>query len=216
MKKTIYNKYDKARIGDLPRVLFEGRIVVVLTEREAEKAVRYLLSQTILGIDTETRPSFKKGNANPVALLQVSSHEVCFLFRLNQLGLSPSVQRLLEDTTVPKIGLSLRDDLNSLHKLGEFKDGYFIDLQDHVREIGIEDMSLQKLYANFFGQRISKRERLSNWESDVLMDKQKTYAATDAWACILLYEELMRLEQSGDYELIIITNNVQADTTPQG
>ncbi|MBR3079069.1 MAG: 3'-5' exonuclease domain-containing protein 2 [Prevotella sp.] len=216
MKKTIYNKYDKARIGDLPRVLFEGRIVVVLTEREAEKAVRYLLSQTILGIDTETRPSFKKGNANPVALLQVSSHEVCFLFRLNQLGLSPSVQRLLEDTTVPKIGLSLRDDLNSLHKLGEFKDGYFIDLQDHVREIGIEDMSLQKLYANFFGQRISKRERLSNWESDVLMDKQKTYAATDAWACILLYEELMRLEQSGDYELIIITDNVQADTTPQG
>ena len=216
MKKTIYNKYDKARIGDLPRVLFEGRIVVVLTEREAEKAVRYLLSQTILGIDPETRPSFKKGNANPVALLQVSSHEVCFLFRLNQLGLSPSVQRLLEDTTVPKIGLSLRDDLNSLHKLGEFKDGYFIDLQDHVREIGIEDMSLQKLYANFFGQRISKRERLSNWESDVLMDKQKTYAATDAWACILLYEELMRLEQSGDYELIIITDNVQADTTPQG
>lgn len=216
MKKTIYNKYDKARIGDLPRVLFEGRIVVVLTEREAEKAVRYLLSQTILGIDTETRPSFKKGNANPVALLQVSSHEVCFLFRLNQLGLSPSVQRLLEDTTVPKIGLSLRDDLNSLHKLGEFKDGYFIDLQDHVREIGIEDMSLQKLYANFFGQRISKRDRLSNWESDVLMDKQKTYAATDAWACILLYEELMRLEQSGDYELIIITDNVQADTTPQG
>lgn len=216
MKKTIYNKYDKARIGDLPRVLFEGRIVVVLTEREAEKAVRYLLSQTILGIDTETRPSFKKGNANPVALLQVSSHEVCFLFRLNQLGLSPSVQRLLEDTTVPKIGLSLRDDLNSLHKLGEFKDGYFIDLQDHVREIGIEDMSLQKLYANFFGQRISKRERLSNWESDVLMDKQKTYAATDAWACILLYEELKRLEQSGDYELIIITDNVQADTTPQG
>ena len=216
MKKTIYNKYDKARIGDLPRVLFEGRIVVVLTEREAEKAVRYLLSQTILGIDTETRPSFKKGNANPVALLQVSSHEVCFLFRLNQLGLSPSVQRLLEDTTVPKIGLSLRDDLNSLHKLGEFKDGYFIDLQDHVREIGIEDMSLQKLYANFFGQRISKRERLSNWESDVLMDKQKTYVATDAWACILLYEELMRLEQSGDYELIIITDNVQADTTPQG
>ena len=200
----------------MPRVLFEGRIIVVLTEREAEKAVRYLLSQTILGIDTETRPSFKKGNANPVALLQVSSHEVCFLFRLNQLGLSPSVQRLLEDTTVPKIGLSLRDDLNSLHKLGEFKDGYFIDLQDHVREIGIEDMSLQKLYANFFGQRISKRERLSNWESDVLMDKQKTYAATDAWACILLYEELMRLEQSGDYELIIITDNVQADTTPQG
>ena len=216
MKKTIYNKYDKEKIGDLPRVLFEGRIVVVLSEHEAEKAVRYLLSQDILGIDTETRPSFKKGPMNPVALLQVSSHEVCFLFRLNQLGMSPSVKRLLEDTTVPKIGLSLRDDLNSLHKLGEFTPGYFIDLQDHVREIGVEDMSLQKLYANFFGQRISKRERLSNWEADILRGKQKAYAATDAWTCILLYEELMRLEQTGDYKLIKITEDVQADTTPQG
>jgi ribonuclease D len=89
-------------------------------------------------------------------------------------------------------------------------------LQDHVREIGVEDMSLQKLYANFFGQRISKREQLTNWEADILNDKQKAYAATDAWTCILLYEELMRLEQTGDYELIKITEDVQANTTPQG
>ena len=216
MKKLIYNRIDKASVGLLKKVFFPGKIFVIYSPSEAEKAVDYLLSQPILGLDTETRPSFEKGKHYKCALLQVATNSKCFLFRLNQLGLSPSVQRLLEDTTVPKIGLSLRDDLNSLHKLGEFKDGYFIDLQDHVREIGIEDMSLQKLYANFFGQRISKRERLSNWESDVLMDKQKTYAATDAWACILLYEELMRLEQSGDYELIIITDNVQADTTPQG
>ncbi len=213
MKKTIYNKYDKTKIAELPRVLFEGSIVVVLNEREAQKAVDYLLDQEILGVDTETRPSFQKGPMNPVALLQVSSHEVCFLFRLNQLGMSPSVKRLLEDKKVPKIGLSLRDDLNSLRKLGDFESGYFIDLQDHVREIGVEDMSLQKLYANFFGQRISKRERLSNWEADVLKDKQKAYAATDAWTCILLYEELMRLEQTGDYELIKVTENgVQADS----
>lgn len=213
MKKTIYNKYDKTKIGNLPRVLFEGRIVVVLNEYEAEKAVDYLLSQDILGVDTETRPSFHKGSMNPVALLQVASHEVCFLFRLNMLGLSPSVKRLLEDKKVPKIGLSLRDDLNSLHKLGDFENGHFIDLQDHVREIGVEDMSLQKLYANFFGQRISKRERLSNWEADVLKDKQKAYAATDAWTCILLYEELMRLEQTGDYELIKVTeDDVQANS----
>lgn len=216
MKKTIYNKFDKTKIASLPRVLFGGRIVVVYTEREAEKAVSYLMSQKILGVDTETRPSFKKGLMHSVSLLQVSSHEVCFLFRLNLLGMSPSVRRLLEDTKVPKIGLSLRDDLNSLHKLDDFQSGYFIDLQDHVREIGVEDMSLQKLYANFFGQRISKREQLTNWEADILNDKQKAYAATDAWTCILLYEELMRLEQTGDYELIKITEDVQANTTPQG
>jgi ribonuclease D len=202
MKKTIYSKYDKSRIGTLPRVLFSGRIVVVLNERDAEKAVRYLLSQPILGVDTETRPSFKKGQMHQVALLQVSSYDVCFLFRLNLLGLSPSVRRLLEDTHVPKIGLSLRDDLLSLHKLGDFNTGYFIDLQDHVREIGVEDMSLQKLYANFFAQKISKREQLTNWEADILQDKQKLYAATDAWSCIKLYEELMRLEKTGDYCLV--------------
>lgn len=202
MKKTIYNKYDKSKIGELPRVLFEGRVVVILTERDAEKAVRYLLSQPILGLDTETRPSFKKGMMHQVSLLQVSSHDVCFLFRLNQIGMSMSVKRLLEDTTVPKVGLSLRDDLNSLHKLGDFNAGNFIDLQDHVREIGVEDMSLQKLYANFFGQRISKREQLTNWEADVLQDKQKLYAATDAWSCIMLYEELMRLERTGEYFLV--------------
>jgi ribonuclease D len=212
MKKTIYHKYDKQRIADLPRVLFEGRIVVILTESEAQKAVDYLLSQPILGVDTETRPSFKKGRANKVALLQVASHEICFLFRLNQLGISPAVKRLLEDKKVPKIGLSWHDDLNMLHKSGEFETGYFIDLQNHVREIGVEDLSLQKLYANFFGQKISKRERLTNWEADILNDKQKQYAATDAWACIMLYEELMRLEETGDYELIKTVEDVQADS----
>ena len=212
MKKTIYHKYDKQRIPDLPKVLFEGRIVVILTESEAQKAVDYLLSQPILGVDTETRPSFKKGRANKVALLQVASHEICFLFRLNQLGISPAVKRLLEDKSVPKIGLSWHDDLNMLHKSGEFETGYFIDLQNHVREIGVEDLSLQKLYANFVGQKISKRERLTNWEADILNDKQKQYAATDAWACIMLYEELMRLEETGDYELIKTVEDVQADS----
>ncbi len=202
MRKTLFNKYDKAKIPTLPRVVFEGRIVVVLNEHEAEKAVRYLLSQPILGVDTETKPSFRKGSQHAVSLLQVSSHDICFLFRLNLLGMSPSVKRLLEDRTVPKIGLSWHDDLMMLHRLGDFEPGNFIDLQHHVKEIGVEDLSLQKLYANFFGQRISKRERLTNWETDILNDKQKMYAALDAWACIMLYEELVRLEETGDYEIV--------------
>ena len=203
MKKTIFSKYDKSLIGQLPRVLFEGRIIVVVSESEARKAVNYLLSQKILGVDTETRPSFQKGSMHQVALLQVASYDVCFLFRLNYLGLSPSVCRLLEDKIVPKIGLSLTDDFHQLRRLGDFQTGLFIDLQDHVREIGVEDLSLQKLYANFFGQRISKREQLTNWEADVLKDKQKLYAATDAWSCIMLYEELLRLKETGEYNLVI-------------
>jgi len=203
MKKKIYNKFPKADIASLPVVNFEGRIVVVVSEREAERAVRFLLSQPILGIDTETRPSFRRGDMHQVALLQVSARDICFLFRLNYLGYSPAVCQLLEDKKVPKVGLSLRDDMMQLHRLMDFEEGLFIDLQNHVREIGVEDMSLQKLYANFFGQKISKRQQLTNWEHDVLSEKQKLYAATDAWSCIMLYEELERLEQSGDYELII-------------
>ena len=216
MKKILYSKYDKSKIQALPRVVFEGRIVVVLTASEAEKAVDFLLTQPILGIDTETRPSFKKGRINQVALLQVATHEVCFLFRLNLMGMTNAVVRLLEDTSVPKIGLSLQDDLMMLGRRGSFKRGNFIDLQNKVKEIGVEDMSLQKLFANFFGQRITKREQLSNWEIDVLKDKQKIYAATDAWTCILLYEELMRLEETGDYELIKVENEVQTDTITEG
>lgn len=204
MKKNLYNKFDKAAINNLPLAQFEGRIVVVLNEREAEKAVSYLLTQPILGVDTETRPSFRKGQNHKVALLQVASYDICFLFRLNLTGITPAIKQLLEDQTVPKIGLSWHDDLLQLHKMADFEAGNFIDLQHHVKEIGVEDMSLQKLYANFFGQKISKRQRLTNWEADVLNSKQKVYAATDAWACIQLYEELQRLEQTGEYTLTIV------------
>lgn len=204
MKKVIYNKFDKHSVASLPKVIFEGRIIVVTTECEADKAVDFLLSHSILGVDTETRPSFKKGKQYKVALLQVATHDVCILFRLNYTGITSSIIRLLEDATVPKIGLSLHDDIISLHRRAEFVPGNFIDLQKHVGEIGIEDLSLQKLYANLFRQKISKAQRLTNWEADVLSDKQKNYAATDAWACIKLYEELMKLEQSGDYELVKI------------
>ena len=189
-------------IGVLPRVFFEGKIVFVLSVSEADKAVKYLLSRDILGIDTETRPMFHKGEHHKVALLQVSDHDTCFLFRLNRIGMPRSIISFLEDTTVPKIGLSLNDDILMLHQRANFKKGNFIDLQDHVKELGIEDLSLQKLYANIFHQRISKREQLSNWENDVLTEPQKRYAATDAWACINLYEEMRRLKESGGYELV--------------
>lgn len=211
MKKIIYDSIDKPFVNTLPQVLFDGRVIVITTAAEAEKAVSYLLSQSILGIDTETRPSFTKGHVNTVALLQVSTHDTCFLFRLNLIGITDAIKQLLEDTDTPKIGLSLRDDIMSLNKRKKFTPGNFIDLQKHVGELGITDLSLQKIYANLFHRRISKNARLSNWEADVLSEKQKLYAATDAWACIMIYEELMRLEQDGDYQLEITTEQPNTD-----
>ena len=170
MKKTIYNKFDKSVINALPLVSFPGKITVVVGEYEAERAVDYLLSCDILGVDTETRPAFRRGQNHKVALLQVATRDQCFLFRLNHIGLPPSLVRLLSNKAVPMIGLSWHDDLMSLHRREPFEAGWFIDIQDIIGNLGIEDKSLQKIYANLFGEKISKRQRLTNWEADVLSD----------------------------------------------
>ncbi|MCF2579807.1 MULTISPECIES: 3'-5' exonuclease [Prevotellaceae] len=202
MKKTIYNKFDKATINALPLVEYPHKINVILNEYEAERAVEYLLTCDILGVDTETKPAFRRGQNHKVALLQVATRDQCFLFRLNHLGMPQSLIKLLSNRMVPMVGLSWHDDIISLHRRAEFTPGWFIDIQDIIGNLGIEDKSLQKLYANLFGEKISKRQRLTNWEADVLTDKQKEYAAIDAWACINLYDEIMRLMATKDYDLI--------------
>ncbi len=204
MSKTIYSRFDKKAITDLPVVTFPGKVITIITAGEAEKAVDCLLNSDIIGVDTETKPSFHKGEQNKVALLQVSNRDICFLFRLNITGITPAIKRLLEDKNVKKIGLSWHDDIRGLEARSQFKPGKFIDLQDIVGEIGIKDLSLQKIFANIFHQKISKRQRLTNWEAPVLSDKQKAYAAIDAWSCILIYEEILRLKKTGEYELVMV------------
>lgn len=202
--KKIYDKFDKSIINSLPLVTFPGKIIVILNEYEAERAVEYLLSCDVLGVDTETRPAFRKGNNHKVALLQVATRKECFLFRLNHLGLPKSLLRLLSNKQVPMVGLSWHDDLMSLHRREQFEPGWFIDIQDIIGNLGIVDKSLQKLYANLFGEKISKRQRLTNWEADVLTERQKEYAAIDAWACIKLYDEIMNLLATKEYELEVV------------
>lgn len=176
---------------------------MIQSEAETIQAVKALRCSPILGIDTETRPSFRRGEMHKVSLLQIANEEICFLFRLNEIGFPPSLVDLLADKNVLKVGLSLHDDFMMLRKRNElFSPGNYIDLQDYAKEMGIEDMSLQKLYANVFHKRISKAARLSNWEADVLSESQKQYAATDAITCIQLYKELKALKESGQYTLV--------------
>ena len=208
MKKLLVNKYEKTALASLKRVVFNGRIEVIYTVTQAERAVDFLLSQPLLGFDTETRPAFSKGQHYKCSLMQVSTPNICFLFRLNSIGMCPAIVRLLSDRQVTKVGLAWNNDLLGLHQLGDFEAGSFVDLQGLVKEIGIEDQSLVKIYANLFGERISKAERLSNWERDILKDSQKLYAAIDAWACVKIYEEVMRLKETGDYELRIVEPEV--------
>ena len=176
-------------------IAFEGRIITIDTIEDTEKAVKALWNEEFLGIDTETRPSFRKGIQHEVSLLQLSTSDTCFLIRLNRVGMPESLIKLLERKEITKIGLSLHDDYHALSKRKKFKAGGFLDLQKHVGNYGIEEMSLQKIFAIVFGKRISKSQQLTNWENDVLTDKQKIYAATDAWACLEIYKKLEQKKQ---------------------
>ncbi len=182
---------DKKLISEMPKVTFPGRIIIIYSAEEARKAVVYLNRCEVVGIDTETRPSFKKGKINDVALLQISTRDTCFLFRLNRIGIPDFLEEFLLNDVL-KIGLSLRDDFNMLRRANK-KDprvGNWIELQDYVGRFGIEEKSLQKIYAILFGKKISKSQRLSNWEADVLTEAQQQYAATDAWATLEIYMKL--------------------------
>ena len=201
--KQIRNTITKAEIATMPKVLFEGRIFVIYTEADADKAVEYLKTQQIVGVDTETRPSFKRGTTHKVALLQIATADTCFLFRLNRIGMPASLQDFLMSDTL-KIGLSLKDDFMMLRRRKNMhaEEGNWIELQDYVGRFGIEDRSLQKIFANLFGQKISKNQRLSNWEAETLTESQMRYAATDAWACVEIYNCLAEMERTGDYEVV--------------
>lgn len=182
-------------IQQLPRKEFDGEIFLIDTFDKLDQAMEMLEGKDLLGFDTETRPSFKKGRMNEVSLLQLSTAGEAFLFRLNYIGLPASLRQLLEDDSVVKIGLALRDDLNGLKRLGDFEPRGFIDLQVIAQKKDVPHNGLKKLAALFLKYRISKSrsKRLSNWEAEHLGPKQVRYAATDAWVCYKLYQVMRKL-----------------------
>jgi ribonuclease D len=180
----------KETISLFPTEEFTGQIVEIRTIEACEEAVYYLSNFEMLGFDTETRPTFRKGNMNGVALIQLSTNDICFLFRLSITGFPMALIKLLSNPGILKIGLSLRDDFQSMGRRMKFTPQGFVDLQKIVKEHDIEDLSLQKIYALLFQKRISKSQRLTNWEAEELSIPQQKYAALDAWACLKIYEEL--------------------------
>jgi ribonuclease D len=188
MSEKIYLRaVEDEFIQSLPSGGFSGEIYVVDHPDTLEFARQSLMGQDVLGFDTETKPSFKKGRYHQVALVQISTYNKAFLFRLNHIPLPGFVTALFEDEDVIKVGVALKDDLNGLQKLKPFKPAGFVDLQQFVKPYGIEDNGLKKLVANILGIRISKRFQTSNWEQEILSPEQMQYAATDAWVCRQIY-----------------------------
>ena len=183
---------SKEEINELPIEVFDGEIIVIDKIEDVQEAVDYLKQFEILGFDTETRPVFRKHVTNKIALLQLSTIDKCFLFRLNQIHYPDILDGLICNDKIMKVGLSLRDDFAALRQRSNCPPLNFIDLQPFVKGFNIKDMSLQKIYAILFKKKISKNQRLSNWEASTLKESQKMYAAIDAWACLKIYDYLIK------------------------
>lgn len=188
---------SKQLLPTLPQAHFPGKITVIDSVDTARQALRVLRRAGIVGFDTETRPSFRRGHPHKVALMQLSTRDHCFLLRLCKTGVTRALCNFLQDSEVLKVGLSVHDDFNVLRRsVPDLAPQGFIELQTYVKSFHIGDISLQKIYAILFGQYMPKNQRLTNWEADRLSDHQQAYAAMDAWACLRIYEYL----RSGQFD----------------
>lgn len=185
---------SKTAIQELPLTHFEGEVIIVDHPNKVSESVEYLRQHTILGVDTEARPSFKRGVHYPTALVQVATLERCYLFRLTHVGLPKELADILADPDICKVGLAFKDDLNGLRRRRDFKPSNCIDLQSIVCKYGIMDLGLQKIFAIIFGKKISKAQQLTNWENSHLTPDQARYASTDAWATLSIYMALQKVK----------------------
>lgn len=185
-RKTI----DKEEINNFPVFAYTGEVIIVENPQQVDACVSELSKYSLIGFDTETKPSFKKGQVNQVSLLQLAVEDRVYLFRLNLCGFQPSLRRLLATSDIIKVGVGIHDDLRFLQRLGAFTPASFVDLQFYAPKFGIEEKSFSKLMAIIFSVKISKRQRTSNWENTVFSEAQVKYAATDAWGALKMYRQL--------------------------
>lgn len=189
------------QLQKLPVQVFEGQVIVIDRPEQVPEAVAYLRAQKILGVDTEARPSFTRGIHYPTALVQIADHKRCFLFRLTHIGMPQELADLFANPNICKVGLAFKDDINGLRRRHDFTPANCIDIQKLVPLYGILDLGLQKLFAICFGRKISKAQQLTNWENSHLTPEQARYASTDAWATLLIYEDLLQHEQLAPEEV---------------
>ena len=185
----------------MPVAAFEGEVIVVDQPEQVAPAVAYLSKQRVIGVDTESRPSFQRGIHYPTALVQIATHERCYLFRLTHIGMPQELADIFADPKICKVGLAFKDDINGLRRRRNFTPANCIDIQSMVARYGILDLGLQKIFAICFGKKISKSQQLTNWENSHLTPEQARYASTDAWATLLIYEDLLEHEPLANAEV---------------
>ena len=183
-------KITKQEINELPLFKYEGKTIIAATEAQIDKAIFEIEAHEIVGFDTESKPTFKKGQFNHVALVQISVPEKVYLLRINQVGITTTLARFLSDEKILKIGIALDDDIIALKKRRRFVARGYIDLNKIAPTLGIENIGARTLTALLLNSRISKNQQISNWENQFLTEPQIKYAATDAWICLEMYNKL--------------------------
>lgn len=194
LPNTFAQHIDKAVIQTLPVTFFEGEVIVVDKPDMVADAAAYLRQHTVLGVDTEARPSFKRGVHYPTALVQIATLERCYLFRLTHVGLPVEIAEIFANPNICKVGLAFKDDITGLRRRRDFKPANCVDLQSMVCKYGIMELGLQKIFAIIFGKKISKSQQLTNWENSHLTPEQARYASTDAWATLSIYLALQQVK----------------------
>lgn len=190
MPDHFWDNITKEDIRELPLLAFDGFIHVVESDDQLHSAIDALTREKLVGFDTEKKPTFKRGDYNPTAMIQLSSVNDAYLFRLNKIGYPKSLFDLMGNPGITKLGISIDDDIKELEKLSTFSPAGFIDVNDIARTIGVKHIGVKKLAAIFLKHRISKGQQTSNWENEVLTSSQQKYAATDAWICLRIYNEI--------------------------
>ena len=194
LPNTFAQHIDKAAIQTLPVTFFEGEVIVVDKPEMVADAAAYLRQHTVLGVDTEARPSFQRGVHYPTALVQIATLERCYLFRLTHVGLPVEIAEIFANPDICKVGLAFKDDITGLRRRRDFKPANCVDLQSMVCKYGIMELGLQKIFAIIFGKKISKSQQLTNWENSHLTPEQARYASTDAWATLSIYLALQQVK----------------------
>lgn len=177
-------------IKELDLSWFEGDIYLIDSMEKFRDVLPRLSRSKMLGFDTETKPSFKKGRKNKVSLIQLADDKIAYLFRVNKIGIPAELAAILSDPAVIKCGVAIHDDIKLLSGIRKFNPSGFIDLQPFVKKYGIDSSGLKKLAAIVLGFRISKRQQVTDWEAVILSEAQMIYAATDAWVCYQIYNKL--------------------------
>jgi ribonuclease D len=191
MNKEYKENIAPEEIRGLELKWFSGEIILIDNAEKFRMIIPWLQKSEVLGFDTETKPSFRKGRKNKVALIQLSDNKRACLFRINKIGIPDELASVLSNPDVIKCGVAIHDDIKLMNGLRKFNPAGFIDLQAFVKNYGIVSSGLKKLSAIVLGFRISKHQQVTDWEAAQLSEAQLIYAATDAWVCYEIYNSLI-------------------------